>query len=344
MLQNLDSAQFESHVVTTYDEFRHYEAEVRQLQIPIYSLGHGELRVVNRMRSIVRYIRLMWLLQPNIVHGWLHYPNLIARIARPFCPPHSLITAVRAQYSPCTLRSERITEKLSDFRIVINDNSDFGIRSTQHRPITLAIANAISSEFFAETSAIKIAPSSSFDLLMVARIDSRKDHQTLLEALHILGTDLLSQIKVTLIGEVTDKQIQQQINNTITRYDLETTVQQLPPTNNILPYYRATDISVLPSHSEAFPNVLLESMAAGKPVIVSEAANKAGLIQHEINGWIFPTRDSEALANCIKAALVTPYNQREVMGNRGRAIASQYTIEKMVLQYQQLYKRAVKQL
>lgn len=330
--------------MTTYDEFRHYEAEIRQLQVPIYSLSHGELRVVNRAQAVARYIQLMWLAKPNIVHGWLHYPNLIARIARPFCPPHYLITAVRAQYSPRALRSERITERLSDLRIVISENPYFNAKLRRQKPITLKIPNAISPEFFEEDQATNSNTShkANFVILMVARIDPRKDHQTLLKALHILKIELSTQLKVILIGEITDTRTQQQLNNTITKYNLESIIHQLPPTNNILPYYQACDISVLPSSSEEFPNVILESFATKTPTIVSEEANRSGLVQPNINGWVFPTGDSEALARSIKAAWETKMEQRVAMGEQGRLTAAQYTIEKMVVQYEELYARTLK--
>ena len=206
------------------------------------------------------------------------------------------------------------------------------------------IANAISPEFFEENQITK-ASHTKFTVLMPARIDPRKDHQTLLEALRILKKQFpLFQLQVILIGEVNNTNTQQQINTTITKYNLESVIQQLPVTNNTLPHYHAADICVLPSISEEFPNVILESLATKTPIIVSEAANRAGLIQNENNGWIFPTGDSEALAHCIKTAWETPNKQRATMGEQGQLIASRFTIAKMVARYQQLYKCVVKRV
>jgi len=40
---------------------------------------------------------------------------------------------------------------------------------------------------------------------------------------------------------------------------------------------------------EGVPNVVLEALAAGRPVIISQAANNAGLIEQEKTGWIVQT-------------------------------------------------------
>ena len=331
--------------MTTYDKFRHYESELQRLHVTIFSINHGELRVVNRTRAVARYIQLMWKLRPHIVHSWLHYPNLIARIARPFCPPHQLITAVRSHYSHRALISEKRTQWLSDFRIVITEEAFTKQSISLHKPITLVIPNGIDYEFFKQVQKPKdniFSAEDPFIALMAARIDPRKGHQTLLNAVHHLKNNLPPNLKIILIGEVTDADTQQQINKTIADFSLETVICQQAATDNIIPYYLDADISILPSYSEEFPNVVLESLATGTPAIVSEAANRSGIVQHQQNGWVFPTGDSLALADCLKAAWETSAEQRRLMGEQGRTIAAQYTIEKMVIQYEHLYERALK--
>jgi len=345
LLQNLDRAQFESYIVTTYDEFRHYEAELRHLCVPIYSLRNGELRIVNRLQAVARYVSLVRELCPHIVHGWLHYPNLIARISRPFCPDHRLITAIRTQYSGRELISERWTQCSSDFRIVMYGGEDFRPNGITHKPITVVIPNGIDHLFFEQNNKNKdnkLRTEHGFNILMAARIDPRKDHNILLEALYLLAKELPPRLKVTFIGDATNLNTQQQVNYLIREYKLDSIVEQIPTTANILPYYQMADISVLPSHSEGFPNVILESFATGTPVIASEAANRAEIVQHGVNGWVFSTGDSRALALCIRAALETTNEQRRLMGDHARAVSAEYSIEKMVARYQQLYERALK--
>lgn len=335
LLENLDRSRYDCHVLTTYDRFRHYEVPLRQLQIPLYSLHHGNLTASHRAGALARYIQLLWSLRPKIVHSWLHYPNLIARAARPVCPPHRLVSAMRTEYAPRQQRSEWLTGWLSDFRIVNSNNKPKNLPLTT----TIFIPNGVP---LPQPSPYTATSRSTFDLLMVARIDPRKDHLTLLNALHQLIGKLPSGFQTHLIGETTDPETQRQIENTIKDLNLSSFVHLHPPTNDIAYYYAHADITTLPSISEGFANVILESFAAAKPIIISEAANKAGLVQHGINGWIFPTRNSHALADQIDAALNTPEPQRLRMGLNGRTVAEQFTILRMVDQYQQLYERALK--
>jgi len=342
LIQHLDRARYESHILTTYDRFRHYEPELKRLGIPVYSLNHGDLRSWNRLRALKRYIQLMWQLRPDIVHGWLHYPNLIARAARPVCPPHHLITAIRSQYSVQQLRSERYSSRPSEFRIVINKNTLSELNTTKKNNIT-TIPNAVSLDHFTNIdpprSQSEFPPQIQFTALMVARIDPRKDHLTLLQALHRLRNKLPHNFKLILIGEITSSETQQQIDTAITEYGLQPNITQLPPTTNIAPHYHTCDVSIVPSKSEGFPNVILESFAASKPVIASTAANNVGIVTHGINGWIFPTGDTQALANCLCAAWQTPAKERARMGENAYAEATKYSISEMVERYAHLYER-----
>ncbi|HEV7503813.1 MAG TPA: glycosyltransferase family 4 protein [Thermoanaerobaculia bacterium] len=59
---------------------------------------------------------------------------------------------------------------------------------------------------------------------------------------------------------------------------------------------RAADCLVLPSRNESFGMVVPEALAAGLPVLVSDRAGAAALIQEGRNGWVVPAGDAGALA------------------------------------------------
>jgi glycosyltransferase involved in cell wall biosynthesis len=333
LLENLNRDRFDCHVLTTYDTFRHYEAQLHQLDIPLYSLHHGDLRIANRAGAIARYTQVLWTLRPQIVHSWLHYPNLIARVTRPLCPPHCLITAIRTEYSPRQQFSEQMTVWLSDFRIV-------NYKQTNKNPSKLNITY-IPNVVKIPLASARPNEQKQFIFLMVARIDPRKDHLTLLNALHILQDRIPPDIKFLLIGEVTDTATQAQITTTINTYHLHEFVQQLPTVHDISTYYRNSSVVVLPSQTEGSSNVILEAFAAAKPILISNAANREELVIHGINGWVFPAGDSHALATLIKTAWQIPQQERDQMGVNGRVIAEQYSISRMMEQYTQLYERAL---
>jgi glycosyltransferase involved in cell wall biosynthesis len=65
------------------------------------------------------------------------------------------------------------------------------------------------------------------------------------------------------------------------------------------PYYALMDVFVLPSHREGFPNVVLEALAAGKPVVAARATGIVDAIVDGENGLLFPVGDVAALADTL---------------------------------------------
>ena len=75
---------------------------------------------------------------------------------------------------------------------------------------------------------------------------------------------------------------------------------------NIRPYLCASDILVLPSYREGFPNVVLQAGAMGVPTIVTDINGCNEIIQHSINGLIVPPKDSNALSNAMLSFIESP--------------------------------------
>jgi glycosyltransferase involved in cell wall biosynthesis len=66
-------------------------------------------------------------------------------------------------------------------------------------------------------------------------------------------------------------------------------------------WYRAADLTVLPSRSEGLPNVLRESIACGTPFVASAVGGIAEIAPS--TEWLVPAEDAEALARRIDRAL-----------------------------------------
>lgn len=83
-------------------------------------------------------------------------------------------------------------------------------------------------------------------------------------------------------------------------------------------YYRAADVTVLPSNkTESFGLVLVESMACGTPVIASDLPGLRSVVQHEQTGLLVPPNDVHELAAALRS-LFTDRTSRERMGGRAR--------------------------
>jgi len=92
---------------------------------------------------------------------------------------------------------------------------------------------------------------------------------------------------------------------------------------DILRAYQRSDIFALTpcvtadGDRDGVPNVIVEAMACGLPVVTTDAGGIAEVVQHGVNGLIAPPRDVGAIARHL-AALVTDAARRRALGEAGR--------------------------
>ncbi|MBW1716366.1 MAG: glycosyltransferase family 4 protein [Deltaproteobacteria bacterium] len=96
------------------------------------------------------------------------------------------------------------------------------------------------------------------------------------------------------------------------------------------------DIFVLPSLNEGMGRVLVEAMAAGKPIVGSNVGGIPDLVKDGQNGFLVESCDSNSLSFAIKK-LLDNKKMREEMGEKGRAMAGDYSVEKMIEEIDGLY-------
>ena len=77
-------------------------------------------------------------------------------------------------------------------------------------------------------------------------------------------------------------------------------------------FYAACDIIVLPSRSEGCPNVVLESMAMRRALVVSNAAGTREVVAHEREALVFPIGDIAALSDAVRRLIEQPELRREL--------------------------------
>lgn len=96
------------------------------------------------------------------------------------------------------------------------------------------------------------------------------------------------------------------------------------------------DILVLPSLNEGMGRVLVEAMASGRPVVASNVGGIPDLVRHGQNGFLVGPGDVNGLSLAIKKLLVDN-KMRDEMGRRGRAMAHNFSVEKMLEKIDALY-------
>jgi glycosyltransferase involved in cell wall biosynthesis len=82
-------------------------------------------------------------------------------------------------------------------------------------------------------------------------------------------------------------------------------------------WFRAADLLCLPSHNEGVPNVVLEAMACGTPVVASRVGGIPEVLPEEA-GMLVPAHDRESLAGALVEALARPWDPVRIVGHASR--------------------------
>lgn len=103
--------------------------------------------------------------------------------------------------------------------------------------------------------------------------------------------------------------------------------------------YKRSNLFLFPSRHEGMPNVVLEAMASGLPVIASRIAGNEELVVDEETGLLFPSEDVESLCVALRK-LLTDTSRRQIMGNASRRrVEALYSWENTAQQYALLLER-----
>jgi glycosyltransferase involved in cell wall biosynthesis len=105
-----------------------------------------------------------------------------------------------------------------------------------------------------------------------------------------------------------------------------------------LPYLRAADVFVHPSHADGMSNSVLEAMACGCAVVATEHGATEGLLTHGADALLVPVRDPASLAAALERVL-TDSDLRADMASRSLAMAGRYRIGDVVNRIEAEYRR-----
>jgi len=101
------------------------------------------------------------------------------------------------------------------------------------------------------------------------------------------------------------------------------------PREEVRPLMAATDILVLPSHSEGFPYAILEAMSMGRAIVATSVGAVPQMLTHEGEpaGELVPPHDASALEKALDKLLADPVRRAELGERARRAVERRFTIE-----------------
>jgi L-malate glycosyltransferase len=237
-----------------------------------------------------------------------------------------------------TLRQERAQAMVLRWCDAVTCNSraaaerlrTLGLRESQ----LVVIGNGLPPEAFAETRPALPRSSEAVRVGMVARMNTRaKNHHLFLRVAARLR-DRFPGLQWVLVG---DGPLREELEREARNLGLGNNVLFLGDRRDIPAILASLDISVLPSTSESLSNVILESMAAGVPVVANQVGGNCELVSED-RGLLVPPDNEEALAGAIERLLRDPALRR-VLGRNANAFAREnFTLEQMRKRHETLYR------
>ena len=124
--------------------------------------------------------------------------------------------------------------------------------------------------------------------------------------------------------------------------DLVGDVLFLGKQNQVQDLLCCADVALLPSDLESFGLVALEAMACAVPCVCSRVGGLPEVVQDGVEGFLVPPRDVDTMAARALEILTDPERHRQ-MGEAGRRRAlTQFCASKIIPQYEELYRRTLK--
>jgi glycosyltransferase involved in cell wall biosynthesis len=176
--------------------------------------------------------------------------------------------------------------------------------------------------------------------IIVARIDSRKGHHTLLHSLQRLCASEPGTVHVLIAGHGQERTRMEQLARSLGLDRDQVTF--LGARTDIDDLLDAADFFVLPSDTEGLPLSILEAMVHGLPIVASRVGGIPEIVDDEQEGLLVPPGDASALAGAM-ARLGADPTFRETLGRNARMRAeTALSLDQTVRNYGEVYRGALR--
>jgi phosphatidylinositol alpha-mannosyltransferase len=195
------------------------------------------------------------------------------------------------------------------------------------------IPNGIDVEHFSTAvSPIDKFSDGKLNILFVGRLEKRKGLRYLLGAYKIVKQELPNS-RLIVVGPGKNEKYKKLVEKENMK---DVFFTGYVPNEELHTYYQTADVFCTPATGEeSFGIILLEAMAASKPIVASAIEGYSSVMSHGVEGLMVPPRDEQALASALIQLLSDEPLRRE-MGARGTLKAEECSwpnVAKMVIEY-----------
>lgn len=176
-------------------------------------------------------------------------------------------------------------------------------------------------------------------LLWIGRLVKGKGVHFLIQATSLIIRKIPN-IRLIIVGEGPEKGKIKKIIKYLNLKDSVSIVDYIDY-QNLPAIYRKTDIFILPSMNEGVPKTVLEAMACGKPIVISEFSHLRELICD--SGLMFPKGDIYALADAIVKLIKNETLRKELGKNARNKIIQNYSWDNTVQKTTEIMKQLIEE-
>lgn len=328
LANNMESDRFDVHVCALSAHVP-LGSRLRDAQRRLHII---ELGFRYDCRTVVRVARLLRDLRADIVHGYLFRAEIVSRLAGRLARTPVVLGSERNANQTFRRRNVLIYRLTAGCADAIIANSHAGAESNgrifrRPRSDYRVVHNGVDTERFrpgdgaATRQRLGLVPPC-LVIGVFANFKPQKNHAMLFRAFRqALGSH--PEARLLLVGaEPADSRGRMnaytvQMNALINELGIRDRCLFLGHQEGVEEIYRACDMTVLPSLHEGTPNVLLESMACGVPVVATDVCDNKYVVRDGEVGYLTSATDEGVMADRITSLLADGRLRRE-MGGRAR--------------------------
>lgn len=181
-----------------------------------------------------------------------------------------------------------------------------------------------------------------FRIATAGRLNEQKGFHLLIDAISAVRVRHPEiEFRLAILG---DGSRRENLERQIAGLNLRETVRLIGFQENAIAWYRSADVFVLPSLIEGMPNVLLEAMACGTPVISSDChSGPREILQGGRFGQLIPVGSADALRDAIETMLLRSSAAKEMASAAQTYIAENWSAQSAAKRLEQVLMRCAKQ-
>jgi glycosyltransferase involved in cell wall biosynthesis len=313
--------------------------------IPVVSFGRRPGRDWRVVRLLARELRERRI---QIIHAHQYTPFFYSALARVAAGggPRLMFTEHGRHYPDIVGRSRRVINRLFLARLATETNAVCRFSAEALKAVdgfsgvpVGVVENGIDPSRYrsgADARAARSAIGLDVDrryVANIARFHPVKDQASLVEAFRTVAS-ARDDVDLLLVG---DGPLRPELEAQVRRLGLDARVKFLGIRRDVPDVLAASTVFCLNSVSEAASLTLMEAMAAGRPVVVTDVGGNPEIVREGVDGLLVPRGDHGALAAALLQVLDSPALARR-MGEAGAArVRDVYRIDRTVHRYLALY-------